>query len=141
MHAGNYGGDINDCDFEKERGKVHLQVSLNNERRGVWRDVAWMDRFWRGRTVVGCLEYDEKRAAEEDALLRDQLERYTQRVNVISTRNKGRTESGATQQPPHLKVMASPSPSIITPRSSQPPRGGRKWVLEPAEPSSLISPH
>ena len=29
---------------------------------------------------VGCLEYDERRAAQEDAILRDQIERYNQRL-------------------------------------------------------------
>lgn len=29
---------------------------------------------------VGCLEYDERRANQEDAILRDQVERYNQRI-------------------------------------------------------------
>lgn len=29
---------------------------------------------------VGCLEYDERRAAHEDAILKDQIERYNQRL-------------------------------------------------------------
>lgn len=49
---------------------------------------------------VGCLEYDEKRAAEEDALLRDQLERYNQRVRDFDEKQRA-YRSGATQ-PPHL---------------------------------------
>lgn len=28
----------------------------------------------------GCLEYDERRAAQEDAILRDQIDRYNQRL-------------------------------------------------------------
>lgn len=29
---------------------------------------------------VGCLEYDERRAMHEDAILRDQIDRYNQRL-------------------------------------------------------------
>lgn len=29
---------------------------------------------------VGCLEFDERRAHQEDAILRDQIERYNQRL-------------------------------------------------------------
>lgn len=32
---------------------------------------------------VGCLEYDERRGAEEDAILRDQIERYNQRLRAF----------------------------------------------------------
>lgn len=32
---------------------------------------------------VGCLEFDERRAAEEDAILRDQIERYNQRLRAF----------------------------------------------------------
>lgn len=32
---------------------------------------------------VGCLEYDERRGAEEDAVLRDQIERYNQRLRAF----------------------------------------------------------
>lgn len=49
---------------------------------------------------VGCLEYDEKRAAEEDALLRDQLQRYNQLVREFE--EKQRAYRSGTAQPPHL---------------------------------------
>lgn len=29
---------------------------------------------------IGCLEYDERRGAHEDAILKEQLERYNQRL-------------------------------------------------------------
>lgn len=29
---------------------------------------------------TACMEYDERRAAQEDAILRDQIERYNQRM-------------------------------------------------------------
>lgn len=49
---------------------------------------------------VGCLEYDEERAVEEDALLRDQLERYNQRLRDFE--EKQRAYRSGTAQPPHL---------------------------------------
>lgn len=49
---------------------------------------------------VGCLEYDEERAAEEDALLREQLERYNQRLRDFEEKQRA-YRSGAAQ-PPHL---------------------------------------
>jgi hypothetical protein len=38
---------------------------------------------------IGCLEYDERRGAQEDAILKDQLERYNQRLRDFedNTRN------------------------------------------------------
>lgn len=37
---------------------------------------------------VGCLEYDERRAAQEDAILRDQIERYNQRLRDFEDNSK-----------------------------------------------------
>lgn len=37
---------------------------------------------------VGSLEYDERRGAEEDAILRDQIERYNQRLRAFEDNNK-----------------------------------------------------
>lgn len=37
---------------------------------------------------VGCLEFDERRAAQEDAILRDQIERYNQRLRDFEDNNK-----------------------------------------------------
>ncbi|CAD1480857.1 unnamed protein product [Heterotrigona itama] len=95
--SGNYASDINDCDFEKERGKVHLRSRLiMNGVCVMWRGWIDLERL----DGVGCLEYDEKRAAEEDALLRDQLERYNQRVRDFDEKQRA-YRTGATQ-PPHL---------------------------------------
>lgn len=49
---------------------------------------------------VGCLEYDEERAAEEDALLRDQIERYNRRVQEIEDKHRAYRTGGV--QAPHL---------------------------------------
>uniref|UniRef100_A0A182TKW3 Uncharacterized protein n=1 Tax=Anopheles melas TaxID=34690 RepID=A0A182TKW3_9DIPT len=44
---------------------------------------------------IGCLEMDEKRAAQEDAILREQLERYNQRLRDFE--DKQRTYQRTTQ--------------------------------------------
>lgn len=38
---------------------------------------------------VGCLEYNEERAAQEDALLREQIERYNQRLREFEDKQRG----------------------------------------------------
>lgn len=45
---------------------------------------------------VGCLELDEERAAQEDALLRDQIERYNQRLRDFEEKQRA-YRSGAAQ--------------------------------------------
>lgn len=37
---------------------------------------------------VGCLEYDEKRAYTEDAILRDQIDRYNQRLRDFEDKQR-----------------------------------------------------
>lgn len=66
-----------ECDFDKEHGKVHIRSHfiMNGvcvRFRG-WLDLERLDG-------VGCLEYDERRAIHEDAILRDQIDRYNQRL-------------------------------------------------------------
>lgn len=67
-----------DCDFEKERNKVHLRSSfiMNGvcvRFRG-WLDLDRLDG-------VACLEYDELRARQEDAQLCEQIESHNLRMN------------------------------------------------------------
>ena len=50
---------------------------------------------------VGCLEYDEIRAAEEDAHLRDQIERYNRRVQDMEDKHRA-YRAGGVQPPTHL---------------------------------------
>lgn len=50
-----------------------------------WIDVERLDG-------VGCLEYDEERAAREDAVLRDQIERYNQRLREFEDKRAYRTD-------------------------------------------------
>ncbi|KAH8395273.1 hypothetical protein KR222_005215, partial [Zaprionus bogoriensis] len=66
-----------ECDFERERSKVHLRSSfiMNGvcvRFRG-WLDLDRLDG-------VACLEYDETRAQQEDAQLCEQIESYNQRM-------------------------------------------------------------
>lgn len=77
--------------------QVHLRSRLiMNGVCVMWRGWIDLERL----DGVGCLEYDEKRAAEEDALLRDQLERYNQRVRDFDEKQRAYRSSAA--QPPHL---------------------------------------
>ncbi|EDV95898.1 protein brother [Drosophila grimshawi] len=67
-----------ECDFDKERGKVHLRSSfiMNGvcvRFRG-WLDLERLDG-------VACLEYDEGRALVEDAQLCEQIDSHNQRIN------------------------------------------------------------
>ncbi|XP_013779489.2 protein big brother-like [Limulus polyphemus] len=73
------------CDFEKEQGKVHITSSfiMNGvcvRWRG-WFDVERLDG-------VGCLEYDEERAQVEDAILREQIDRYNQRLRDFEEKQR-----------------------------------------------------
>lgn len=45
---------------------------------------------------VGCLEYDERRALHEDAILREQIDRYNQRLRDFE--DKQRTYRGERQE-------------------------------------------
>ncbi|EDW68715.1 uncharacterized protein Dvir_GJ12863 [Drosophila virilis] len=66
-----------ECDFDKERGKVHLRSSfiMNGvcvRFRG-WLDLERLDG-------VACLDFDQARAQQEDAQLSEQIESYNQRM-------------------------------------------------------------
>ncbi|XP_034658705.1 protein brother [Drosophila subobscura] len=68
-----------ECDFERERGKVHLRSHfiMNGvcvRFRG-WVDLDRLDG-------VATLEFDEGRAQQEDAQLREQIESYNQRMSA-----------------------------------------------------------
>lgn len=66
-----------------------------------WRGWLDLDRL----DGVGCLEYNEEHAAEEDTLLREQIERYNQRLREYDEKHQ-RFRSGAAAvaaaQAPHL---------------------------------------
>ncbi|XP_076334495.1 protein big brother-like [Tachypleus tridentatus] len=65
------------CDFEKEKGKVHIvsRFIMNGvcvRWRG-WLDLHQLDG-------IGCLEYDEEQAEVEQAVLKEQLQLYNRRL-------------------------------------------------------------
>jgi len=73
-HLANFEREL---DFDKEHGKVHIKSSfiMNGvcvRFRG-WLDLERLDG-------IGRLEYDDRRGAHEDAILKEQLERYSQRL-------------------------------------------------------------
>ena len=77
--------------------QVHIKSHLiMNGVCVTWRGWIDLERL----DGVGCLEYDEERAAEEDAILRDQLQRYNRRVQEFDEKQRA-YRSGAVQ-PPHL---------------------------------------
>lgn len=74
-----------ECDFDKEHGKVHIKSHfiMNGvcvKFRG-WIDLDRLDG-------VGCLEYDERRAIHEDAILREQIDRYNQRLRDFEDKQR-----------------------------------------------------
>ncbi|CAN7992243.1 unnamed protein product [Ixodes hexagonus] len=80
-----HNGYVDCCDFDKEHGKVHIKSSfiMNGvcvRYRG-WIDLDRLDG-------VGCLEYDEERGRLEDAVLRDQIECYNQRLRDFEEKQR-----------------------------------------------------
>jgi len=73
------------CDFDKEPGKVHIKSTMIMNgvciRFRGWLDVERLDG-------VGCMEYDEERGAIEDAILREQIERYNSRMRELEERQR-----------------------------------------------------
>lgn len=79
-----------ECDFDKEHGKVHIKSHfiMNGvcvRFRG-WLDLERLDG-------VGCLEYDERRAIHEDAILREQIDRYNQRLREFEDTKRAYRDS------------------------------------------------
>lgn len=90
FHAGTNGYSTHgehgrDCDFEKEHGKVHLRSHfIMNGVCVRWRGWIDLERL----EGIGCLEFDEKAAAIEDAMLRDQIERYNARLRDFDEKQR-----------------------------------------------------
>ncbi|XP_014238915.1 protein big brother-like [Trichogramma pretiosum] len=83
--TGNFTTGPRECDFDKEHGKVHLKSHLiMNGVCVTWRGWIDLERL----DGVGCLEFDEERATEEDAILRDQLERYNRRMHDMEEKHR-----------------------------------------------------
>jgi hypothetical protein len=70
-------------DFESDPGKVHLNSSLIMNGVCVrWRGWVDLERL----DGAGCLEYDEQSAELEDALLKEQVSHYNQRLQGFDDR-------------------------------------------------------
>ncbi|KAK9885577.1 hypothetical protein WA026_012332 [Henosepilachna vigintioctopunctata] len=76
-----------ECDFEKDPGKVHIKSSF----------------IMNG---VGCLEFNEERAAQEDVLLREQIDRFNQRLREFE--NKPRVYRQQERSDQDLEVRLGP---------------------------------
>jgi hypothetical protein len=68
------------CDFGKEHGKVHIKSPfiMNGvcvRFRG-WLDLDRLDG-------VGCVEFDEERGPIEEAVLKEQMDRYSARMREV----------------------------------------------------------
>ncbi|XP_008543787.1 protein big brother-like [Microplitis mediator] len=95
--TGNYSNEPSTCDFDKEHGKVHLKSHLIMNGVCVkWRGWIDLERL----DGVGCLEFDEEAAAREDAQLRNQLNRYNERLRQFDEKQRA-YRNAAAQQPHH----------------------------------------
>ncbi|CAH0389053.1 unnamed protein product [Bemisia tabaci] len=71
------GAANRECDFDKERGKVHIRSHfIMNGVCVRWKGWVDLERL----DGVGCLEFDEEKAMIENSLLHDQMERYNQKL-------------------------------------------------------------
>ncbi|GFS71608.1 protein brother [Nephila pilipes] len=81
------------CEFEQDKGKVHLRSSfIMNGVCVRWRGTLDMERL----DGVGCLEFDEELARIEDSRLQQQLEAYNKRVQELEVKQR-------TFMPPRMK--------------------------------------
>ncbi|XP_026818334.1 protein big brother-like [Rhopalosiphum maidis] len=65
------------CNFEKERGMVHiLSHFIMNGVCVRWKGRIDLDKL----DGIGCLEFDEERAMIENRMLQEQIERYNDRI-------------------------------------------------------------
>ncbi|XP_050698079.1 protein big brother-like [Eriocheir sinensis] len=79
------GFNNKEVDFEKEPGKVHLRSPfIMNGVCVRWRGYVDLERL----DGVGCLEYDEESAAEEDRILREEIEKYKARLREFEEKQR-----------------------------------------------------
>lgn len=82
--------------FEKKEKKLKLNVShfffqVHIKSHFIMNGVCVRFRGWLDLERVdgvGCLEYDERRAVHEDAILREQIERYNQRLRDFEDKQR-----------------------------------------------------
>ncbi|XP_050698080.1 protein big brother-like isoform X1 [Eriocheir sinensis] len=79
------GGYSPDVDFNKEPGKVHIKSHfIMNGVCVRWRGYVDLERL----DGVGCLEYDEDTARLEDALLREELDKYKAKLREFEDKQR-----------------------------------------------------
>lgn len=108
----------NQCDFEKEQGKVNIKSSfIMNGVCVRWRGYIDLERL----EGVGCLEFDEEAAMREDAILREQMERYTQRLREYEeNKPRYRPEADEVRHPPGAHAVGPSTAASMSMRMSQP---------------------
>ncbi|CAH0557591.1 unnamed protein product [Brassicogethes aeneus] len=115
-----------ECDFDKEPGKVHLKASfIMNGVCVRWRGYIDLERL----DGVGCVEFNEEKAAQEDALLREQIERYNQRLREFEDKQRGYRQ----ERPDEIELRMTNNihghhghHGGVTSRCHGPPRGERR---------------
>ncbi|XP_063602084.1 protein big brother-like isoform X1 [Penaeus indicus] len=79
------GGYSPDLDFNKDPGKVHIKSHfIMNGVCVRWRGCLDLERL----DGVGCLEFDEDAARLEDAILRDELEKYKAKLREFEDKQR-----------------------------------------------------
>lgn len=82
-----------------------------------WRGYIDLERL----EGVGCLEFDEEAAMREDAILREQMERYTQRLREYEeNKPRYRPEADEVRHPPGAHAVGPSAAASMSMRMSQP---------------------
>ncbi|XP_071523701.1 protein big brother-like [Panulirus ornatus] len=80
-----FSNNLKEVDFDKEPGKVHLRSPfIMNGVCVRWRGYVDLERL----DGVGCLEFDEENAAEEDRTLREEIEKYKARLREFEEKQQ-----------------------------------------------------
>lgn len=81
--------------------QVHIKSSfIMNGVCVRWRGWIDLERL----DGVGCLEFNEEMAAQEDALLREQIERYNQRLREFEDKQRGYRQQERADQDLEVRV-------------------------------------
>ncbi|KAL1493987.1 hypothetical protein ABEB36_009664 [Hypothenemus hampei] len=114
----------NQCDFEKEQGKVNIKSSfIMNGVCVRWRGYIDLERL----DGVGAIEFDEESAIREDGLLREQMERYTQRMREYEdNKSRYRLDRSDTDELRMANNHLGHHHGAVTSRCHGPPRNDRR---------------
>ncbi|XP_042880589.1 protein big brother-like isoform X2 [Penaeus japonicus] len=85
LSTSGFSNNAKEIDFDKEPGKVHLRSPfIMNGVCVRWRGYVDLERL----DGVGCLEFDEESAAEEDRILREEIEKYKARLREFEEKQR-----------------------------------------------------